>query len=129
MKYRKKEVIDAMQFTGTPENIAELSEFMQRNLTISYADPKNPQIHIITREGVMAANIGDYIIKGVQCEFYPCKEDIFKATYDEIPAEEWDEIIKMWEEENEQEENQNRVSEEEINHQEVREPSGEKKSL
>lgn len=105
MKYRKKPVvIDAMQFTGTPENIAELSKFMQRKLTISYADPDNPQIHIMTLEGIMAANVGDYIIKGVQCEFYPCKEDIFEATYDEIPAEEWDKIVKMLEEEDEQEE-------------------------
>lgn len=39
---------------------------------------------ILTLEGVMYANDGDYIIKGVQGEFYPCKPDIFEATYEEI---------------------------------------------
>jgi hypothetical protein len=38
---------------------------------------------IKTLEGEMIANIGDYIIKGVKGEFYPCKPDIFKLTYDE----------------------------------------------
>ena len=39
---------------------------------------------IETLEGDMTANVGDYIIKGVQGEFYPCKPDIFKQTYDEL---------------------------------------------
>jgi hypothetical protein len=39
-------------------------------------------IEIQTLEGVMKANYGDYIIKGVSGEFYPCKPDIFLATYD-----------------------------------------------
>ena len=41
-------------------------------------------IELDTLEGTMRANIGDYIIKGIQGEFYPCKPDIFKATYEEI---------------------------------------------
>lgn len=41
-----------------------------------------PHVAISTLEGVMAALPGDYIIKGVQGEFYPCKPDIFDATYD-----------------------------------------------
>ena len=41
-------------------------------------------IEIDTLEGTMRANLGDYIIKGIQGEFYPCKPDIFKATYEEI---------------------------------------------
>lgn len=43
---------------------------------------KNP--HIKTLEGNMIVSDGDYIIKGVQGEFYPCKPDIFKETYEEI---------------------------------------------
>ncbi len=39
---------------------------------------------IDTLEGVMTASPGDYIIKGVEGEFYPCKPDIFKATYEEV---------------------------------------------
>lgn len=85
MKYRKKPVvIEAVQFTATPENVAELSEFMQKDLVVSWAVPEHPQLHIMTLEGLMAANVGDYIIKGVQGEFYPCKEDIFEATYEVV---------------------------------------------
>lgn len=39
---------------------------------------------IETLEGVMTADIGDYIIKGVKGECYPCKPDIFHMTYEEI---------------------------------------------
>lgn len=39
-------------------------------------------IHIKTLEGTMVANPGDWVIKGVQGEFYPCKPDIFEATYE-----------------------------------------------
>lgn len=41
-------------------------------------------VEIITLEGIMKADIGDYIIKGVQGELYPCKPDIFAATYEEV---------------------------------------------
>lgn len=39
---------------------------------------------IPTLEGIMQASIGDYIIKGIRGEYYPCKPDIFKVTYDEV---------------------------------------------
>ena len=42
------------------------------------------RLRITTLEGVMEVNKGDYIIKGVKGEFYPCKPDIFKLTYDEL---------------------------------------------
>lgn len=45
-----------------------------------------PYIAIETLEGTMAAQPGDWIIRGVQGEFYPCKPDIFAATYDEVTA-------------------------------------------
>lgn len=41
-------------------------------------------VHIKTLEGVMVAREGDWIIRGVQGEFYPCKPDIFEATYEEV---------------------------------------------
>jgi sulfite reductase beta subunit-like hemoprotein len=44
----------------------------------------NGMIKITTLEGVMIANIGDYIIRGVAGEFYPCKTEIFRATYEAI---------------------------------------------
>jgi len=42
------------------------------------------EIAIETLEGEMRATVGDYIIKGVKGEFYPCKPDIFEASYDEV---------------------------------------------
>lgn len=42
------------------------------------------KLKIKTLEGVMTADIGDYIIKGVNGEFYPCKPDIFEKTYEEV---------------------------------------------
>ena len=44
-------------------------------------------LHIHTLEGVMSANSGDYVIRGVQGEFYPCKPDIFEATYEPVEAD------------------------------------------
>ena len=43
---------------------------------------------IRTLEGVMRANKGDWVIKGVKGEIYPCKDDIFRATYEPVPEEE-----------------------------------------
>ena len=45
---------------------------------------KGPYISIPTLEGMMAARPGDYVIKGVQGEFYPCKPDIFAQTYEGV---------------------------------------------
>lgn len=84
MRYRKKPVvIEAIQFVDTTERIGEIQEFMGGiTIRVDYADKNNPIIKIETLEGVMAANVGDYIIKGVKGEFYPCKPDIFEATYE-----------------------------------------------
>lgn len=49
---------------------------------MNYEDKNNPFIPIETLEGTMKASAGDYIIKGVKGEFYPCKPDIFEQTYD-----------------------------------------------
>ena len=75
-KYRKKPVIiDAIEYTG--KNGAEIGLF------VGAADRnERNQFLIHTLEGTMAADPGDYIIRGVQGEFYPCKPDIFAATYE-----------------------------------------------
>jgi hypothetical protein len=41
-------------------------------------------VHITTLEGVMRADVGDYVIRGVHHEFYPCKPDVFDATYEAV---------------------------------------------
>lgn len=88
MKYRKKPVvIEVIQFTDDKtETLIRLQEFMNRDIEVLYKNPKNPVLRIETLEGVMEASIGDYIIKGINGEFYPCKPDIFKATYEIIES-------------------------------------------
>ena len=51
-------------------------------MVIDYKDRENPVLKIETLEGTMEASEGDYIIKGVNGEFYPCKPDIFEKTYE-----------------------------------------------
>ena len=86
MKFRKKPVIiDAIQFIDDPETLINIQELMNNSdLIIDYADKNNPKLKITTLEGVMEASLGDYIIRGVKGEFYPCKPDIFFLTYEPI---------------------------------------------
>lgn len=85
-KYRKKPVvIEALQFTG--DNIQALFDFMlieptekQKNQDLTKAD----SVTIHTLEGDMLARPGDWIIKGVKGEYYPCKPDIFHQTYEQV---------------------------------------------
>lgn len=83
-KYIKKPiVIEAVQFTDDSiKTIMVINNFMDWNeLKVNY-DKNVPFIIIPTLEGNMKADIGDYIIKGINGEFYPCKPDIFAKTYD-----------------------------------------------
>ncbi len=84
MFYRKKPVIiQALQFKDDSDGLAAMSDFLgQDTMSIDYYDPVNPKLLISTLEGDMAGNVGDYIIKGVKGEFYPCREDIFNETYE-----------------------------------------------
>ncbi len=81
-KFRKKPVvIDAIQWTG--DNREEIDEFMGESRR---KIPGNG-LQIYTLEGIMDASVGDYIIKGVKGEFYPCKPDIFEMTYERVEDE------------------------------------------
>jgi len=73
-------VIEAIQFLDTGEAIAAVSGLVG-DLHVDYANPSAPVLRIETLEGVMTAQVGDWIIKGVKGECYPCKPDIFNATY------------------------------------------------
>lgn len=80
MKYRKKPVvIDAVQWNG--KNTKEIEDFVGADLKIN---PMGQEV-IRTLEGDMKLTEGDYIIKGVNGEFYPCKPDIFAKTYEPVP--------------------------------------------
>lgn len=86
MKYRKKPVIiEAIQFEDNSDRIIEIHEFMGGDtIRVNYEDKDNPYLKIETLEGIMKASVGDYIIKGVNGEFYPCKPDIFERTYERV---------------------------------------------
>lgn len=86
MKYRKKPVIiEAIQFEDNSDRIIEIHEFMGGDtIRVNYEDKDNPYLKIETLEGIMKASVGDYIIKGVNVEFYPCKPDIFEKTYERV---------------------------------------------
>ena len=98
--YVKKQVtIQAMEWTG--ENVEELEYFTEdqdnEKWFREFDEYGEQHLYIFTLEGSMKANIGDYIIKGVKGEFYPCKPDIFKMTYEELEAKkENNEIVKTY---------------------------------
>lgn len=74
-KYKKKPVeVEAIKWTGT--NREDVFQFVGDTCYFSEG------LFIKTLEGDMFAHVGDYIIKGVQGEFYPCKPDIFEETYE-----------------------------------------------
>ncbi len=89
MKYRKKPVvIDAVRWTG--ENREEIRTFCSNGAFLPPArqdtEGNTTEWYLVidTLEGVMHAEIGDYIIKGVNGEYYPCKPDIFAKTYERV---------------------------------------------
>lgn len=77
-KYQKKPVvIEAVQWDGTDKSLEEIVNWIGQKV-MNLPDNK---LGIETLEGLMEASIGDFIIKGVKGEFYPCKPDIFAETY------------------------------------------------
>ncbi len=83
MKFRKKPVvIDAVQWTGDNECLDFIREFMEPNYPARGTESYPDCLIIHTLEGDHRANVGDWIIKGVKGEFYPCKPDIFEQTYE-----------------------------------------------
>lgn len=80
MKYRKKPVvIDAFRF-GFHDHPEWLRIAERNNRLMVFAG----EVKISTLEGVMTAEVGDWIIKGVAGEIYPCKSDIFAETYEAV---------------------------------------------
>ena len=90
LKFRKKPVvIEAVKWSG--DNLSEVIDFTGLNISAAHwtseelaATVKNKGLKIFTLEGPLKASVGDWIIKGVKGEFYPCKPDIFEATYEPV---------------------------------------------
>lgn len=87
-KYRKKPVvIEAFQFTGPfcGTGIPQwYTDAFSQNEIIHRGEWKADYAEIRTLEGVMRADKGDWIIRGIKGEIYPCKPDIFEATYEAV---------------------------------------------
>lgn len=95
-RFRKKPVvIEAMRWNGRDDETGIHAALKFIDVGLLPHAPDDPHIHpglgftpsdgklfIPTLEGTMCANPGDWIIKGVKGEFYPCKADIFEATYE-----------------------------------------------
>ena len=93
-QYRKRPaIIETMRYDGTPASATPIINWIIANGgTARYVEaqpdsgpckPAMPHhIAIDTLEGTMRADAGDFVIRGVQGEFYPCKPDIFEATYE-----------------------------------------------
>lgn len=73
--------IQAVQWTG--ENYDEIRDFIGRDNANLIGHSEDPDLVIHTLEGDHHALIGDWIIRGIKGEFYPCKPDIFEQTYEE----------------------------------------------
>lgn len=97
-KYRKKPVVvDAWQWTGEDEQEAPewVVDYIESTCQPFVVDKFGDVVMLIeTMEGIMTANQGDYIIRGVQGEIYPCKSDIFEQTH-ELVGEYENEIAQV----------------------------------
>jgi len=86
--YRKKPiVVEAMKWD---ENtcLKDFHNFIKSEWAHEFTFSQELPIMIPTLEGKMALNFGDYLVKGIRGEFYPCKPDIFEATYSEVIVDE-----------------------------------------
>lgn len=83
MKYRKKPVIiEAIQWNGI--NLEEIKWFMKEQFKDVSVSEISFGLQIPTLEGTMTVSLGDFIIRGVKGEYYPCKPDIFEKTYEPV---------------------------------------------
>ena len=86
-QYRKKPVvIEAMQYSTSDDyyDICDWVGGFGGKYTKQYRFYGDMSFGIQTLEGNMSVSVGDWVIKGVKGEFYPCKPDIFEQTYDEV---------------------------------------------
>lgn len=97
-RFRKKPVeVEAMQWDGRAESATSIIDWIlshgstaryvcaDRNRCVAYDGDSPHRIVISTLEGNMTASLNDWVIRGIQGEFYPCKPDIFAATYEALP--------------------------------------------
>jgi len=86
---RKPCIVEAIQWDGCRETYEHILDWLDMDEQNSWIDFRGEGLHLIiyTPEGDMYAEVGDWIIKGIKCELYPCKPDIFKELYEEVENE------------------------------------------
>lgn len=85
MKFRKKPIeIEAILVEISYKNLDEIISFVGSDNICPIERRPNYTLKIKTLEGNMAVNYGDWIIRGINGEYYPCKPDIFKKTYEKV---------------------------------------------
>lgn len=103
MRFRKKPVeVDAVEYTGKLEDLdgfcpkvngRHLPFLMTPEFAgLNAAHETGSPLFIPTPEGVMMTRVGDFIIRGVKDELYPCKPDIFAATYERVKGEDYAQV-------------------------------------
>lgn len=81
-KYRKRPLlIEAIRFTEETKN--RVFDFVTCDKYAAF-ELDQPVLHIQTLEGLVVVHLGDWVIKGIAGEFYPCRDDIFRETYEII---------------------------------------------
>jgi hypothetical protein len=84
-KYRRKPVIvDAVRYDGCWSTVRDWLDELTGPQDAPITRNEDGSLNIVTLEGAMRAEAGDYIIRGVAGEFYPCKPDIFDRVYEEV---------------------------------------------
>lgn len=94
-----KPPVEARLYAGTESELFDVYKWIEENTQGSFdpyatevpasgvsIDPATGFMLIATLEGIMQAKPGDWIIRGLQGEFYPCKPDIFTTSYEEVPS-------------------------------------------
>ena len=85
LSVRKRPVeVEAVLVTKNPERLGKIKEWINASDHVARIDTEKCLVYIETLEGIMYAGEGDYIIRGVAGEFYPCKPDIFEKTYENV---------------------------------------------
>jgi len=85
MKFRKKPiVIEAIQWDGSDKAFSSIQDINSLKRGLHTYGENNEKLGIETLEGEHEAQLGDWIIQGIKGEIYPCKPDIFQATYEPV---------------------------------------------
>lgn len=96
-KFRKRPlVIEAMQVPPLEAEIDEAFIAFVDEAREDFMSEYDGSLSIMTPEGIMTARPGDWIIRGIKGEFYPCRSDVFDATYDAVAPTPTSEQIREW---------------------------------